>query len=401
MCQLGAREHYALPAGLSSLGRLERLYTDAWLPGHGLLNRTLGWLQPRLQDRFNPSLGNDNVTAYTGALLAFEARARLSGARDSWPLMCARNEWFQDRVLATLEAELDTRRFPDDTVIFCYSYAARRIFEFARAHGLITVLGQIDPGPVEEELVAEHVARNPELVPRWNRAPAGYWDDWREECRLADHIVVNSDWSREAITEAGIDPDRISVIPLMYEPPGAQGRARRFPDRFTRERPLRVLFLGSLIIRKGIAATLEAVRLLKTEPVEFWFVGHEGVTLPGDLKASPNVHWVGPVRRGDVSRYYGSCDLFLFPTLSDGFGLTQLEAMSHGLPVIASRHCGDVVVHDEHGLILQQADAGDIVDAIRACLEDTERLGRWSGNVLNRIHDYSVNRVMPRLLGVC
>ena len=81
------------------------------------------------------------------------------------------------------------------------------------------MLVQIDPGPEEERIVAEEAARVPELAGDWQPAPAEYWTCWREECELADRIVVNSEWSREGLIRGGVPAEKISVIPLAYEVP--------------------------------------------------------------------------------------------------------------------------------------------------------------------------------------
>ena len=76
--------------------------------------------------------------------------------------------------------------------MFGYSYAALEIFRFAKSHGWQTVFDQIDPGLFEEEIVAAEAEREASLAPSWRRAPADYWKSWREECELADRIIVNS-----------------------------------------------------------------------------------------------------------------------------------------------------------------------------------------------------------------
>ena len=73
--------------------------------------------------------------------------------------------------------------------------------------------------------------------------------------------------------------------------------------------------------------------------------------IPERFRDASGVHWHGP--RGETAaRFYREADVFLFPTLSDGFGLTQLEAQAWRLPVIASRFCGDVVQDGVNGLLL-------------------------------------------------
>lgn len=179
----------------------------------------------------------------------------------------------------------------------------------------------------------------------------------------------------------GVPPGKIKVIPLAYEPPpGSRTFARRVPVEFGTWRPLRVLFLGQVNLRKGVGAVFEAVRALRAEPIEFTFAGPVQIAIPPDLREHPQVRWVGAVSREDTARYYRDADLFLFPTYSDGFGLTQLEAQAWKLPIIASRCCGAVVEDGKNGCLLQDITPSAIVDAIRDCLRTPARLQQFSTN---------------------
>jgi glycosyltransferase involved in cell wall biosynthesis len=123
---------------------------------------------------------------------------------------------------------------------------------------------------------------------------------------------------------------------------------------------------------------LEAVKLLSGEPVEFWFVGPIQVRVPQELKLHPQVRWFGVAPRVTVESYYRDADVFILPTLSDGFGLTQLEAQAWKLPVIASRYCGDVVRNGINGVILEEVSARAIAEVIRGFLRSPERLSAMS-----------------------
>src|SRR6476619_3689504 len=105
----------------------------------------------------------------------------------------------------------------DPPTILCDSNTALEPFRYAKARGWKTVLVQIDPGPEEEVILAEEAARVPELAADWQPAPPQYWDLWREECKLADRIVVNSEWSREGLLRGEVPAEKISLIPLVYE----------------------------------------------------------------------------------------------------------------------------------------------------------------------------------------
>jgi len=373
-CQLGAREHYAIPRVLFRQGALEHLLTDAWAPpGSSLAASSFG-----LGERFHPDLTTARVQAWNGGLLAFELTARLKRL-SGWPLIAARNRWFQQKVVSFLRGQLSTVN--SQLILLSYSYSALEPFRFARSHSWQTVLGQIDPGPFEEDIVAAEVEREPLLARSWTRAPADYWKSWLEECDAADRIIVNSQWSRSCLVKAGVNDSKLLVIPLAYESAATDMRITRdYPLQFTRDRPLRVLFLGQINLRKGIARLLKAARSFQSQPVEFLMVGPIQINIPEDLRSKQNIRWVGPVARNKVRKYYEQADVFILPTLSDGFGLTQLEALAHRLPVIASRQCGEVIIDRVNGLLLEEPTAAAIEEALGLCLQNPDQLAQFSEN---------------------
>lgn len=388
-CQVGAREHYVLPAQFHREQRLARLYTDIWAPPASPLRKLP---LKGLADRYNPALADAPVTGFSMGALAFEAARRLRRGEDiDWPLIMAYNAWFERRVAADLP-----RHVRPGMTVFSYSYAARGIFRAARKLGARTVLGQIDPAITEDRIVNEACARRASLQPRSNPPPPRYWELWREECDLASQIVVNSEWSRTGLIEAGVAAEKISVIPLAYDS-ALTARTPRPPQRFDATRPLRVLFLGALIVRKGIAELLEAAALLAGQPVEFLMVGNLGVTPPPETMSNPAIRWIGHVGRGEVGRWYNQADVFILPSLSDGFGLTMIEAQSHGLPVIASRHCGDVVQDGVNGLLLPQVSGEAIAAAVRTLLDAPDRLAAMSSQALHTADHFKPERIAAQL----
>ena len=400
-CQLGAREHYAIPRALLRLGTLEYLLTDAWVRPSSFLAIFCG-RRSKLAERFHSELRNARVKAFNSSLMWFETIARARGL-SGWTNIVARNRWFQRKVVSFLSSQPST--LDSQPILLSYSYTALEPFRYAKANGWKTVLVQIDPGPEEEKIVAEEVARVPTLGRGWQPAPAEYWAFWREECKLADRILVNSEWSREGLMREGIRSEKLSVIPLVYEPAevGDQNsdvtQVRSYPARFTNSRPLRVLFLGLINLRKGIARLLEAARILRDEPVEFWMVGPVEIANAGTIGDTGRVKWFGPVTRKQSADFYKSADVFILPTLSDGFAITQLEAQAHGLPLIVSRSCGEVVQHNVNGLLLDDPSAEAIESAIRFCLQNPNELARFSRRSTVG-EDYSVALLGERLFAV-
>src|SRR4029077_14983045 len=96
-CQLGAREHYAIPRALFRIGMLGSLVTDAWVPPLSLLAKCCGH-GSKFGHRFHNELRDTRVKAFNSSLVLFEM---LASARDSrgWPKVLARNRWFQRNVV--------------------------------------------------------------------------------------------------------------------------------------------------------------------------------------------------------------------------------------------------------------------------------------------------------------
>jgi len=159
---------------------------------------------------------------------------------------------------------------------------------------------------------------------------------------------------------------------------------------------MRVLFLGLINLRKGVARLLEAARILRDEPVEFWLVGPVEIANASTVAEAGRVKWFGPATRKQAAEFYRRADVFLLPTLSDGFAITQLEAQAHGLPIIASKFCGKVVENGLNGIILEEPSATCIAHAVRDCIANPDRLERFA--FASRVRDKFTIRALAREL---
>ncbi len=216
----------------------------------------------------------------------------------------------------------------------------------------------------------------------------------RAECELADCIVVNSAWSQELLRQELGNDEKIEVIPLAYEPGPTKPAARvtnrsqddlcRAVTHFDRQRPLRILYLGQVILRKGVKELAEAARRMADDPVNWTIIGNGPAHLLEELRNCPNTEVIGGVARNQVADWYRKSDVFLLPTHSDGYALTQLEAAAFGLPILASQHCGQVVDNGINGILLAEVSAEAIVNSVRELLNNPSQLATMRGNQLLR-----------------
>ena len=388
---IGARAHYLIPAALQRKNNLHTLVTDTWIGAKWL--RLFLSLLPltvlrSLAGRYHASIPSEKVSSFGWQFLLFELRMRLRYSY-SWALTCARDQKFES------EAYKRVCKINDAEIVLGISYTSLQCFKAAREKGLKTLLFQVDPGLEEENLVATLVEQSG-LDTDWERAPHSYWQQWQEECKLADRIFVNSQWSKDGLMKHGVSGKKIHILPLPFDILEKHKQFRRsYPEKFTNERPLKCLFLGTLTLRKGIHLVIEAARSLQDLPIEFIFAGRTEI----DEKefAAPNIQYKGIVTREETDILYQQADVFLFPTLSDGFGLTQLEALSWQLPVIASRCCGNVVEAESTGWLLESIDAKQIEMLLQHILTNPESLNRYAANCLARAGMFSTERFASSL----
>jgi glycosyltransferase involved in cell wall biosynthesis len=310
------------------------------------------------------------------------------------------NAGFQKNVLKHLDSITLQTGGAEQVTLFSYSYAAKDLFIEAKRRGWRTILCQIDPGVEEANLVEALSLARPEWQCARFAPPRQYFDQWREECELAGKIIVNSEWSKKALIRQGVDDAKIVEIPIPYDPPQATSARSPFNGSFSASRPLRLLFLGQVSLRKGIRELVLAMHRLQGEPVELTVVGDPQVQVPENLKSLNSINWVGGVHRAETSAFFNRADAFILPTHSDGFGLAQLEAVAHGVPVIASSHCARVVTDHVNGRILSEVTEEAIEGVIREILAEPTKLAAWTSRceVPATLQPESVARALNGLL---
>jgi len=190
-----------------------------------------------------------------------------------------------------------------------------------------------------------------------------------EEHRRAARVVVGGSFAAKTLLDRGLAPDRVVVnaygadwsrfaTPTVVPPPGAT-------------RPLRFLYVGSVIARKGVPVLLDAWQRLAPRDAELWLAGSIGPRERPLLPELPGVRYLGQVPRAEMPRLYGECDVFVLPSLFEGFGLVVLEALAAGLPVISTPHTGavDVVRSPTLGEIVPVLEAEALAAALQRALD--------------------------------
>jgi len=212
--------------------------------------------------------------------------------------------------------------------------------EAARQQGMLVVADHSIGHPtVIWKNLREHGAPGPEAD---GFGPSSlFWQHVMRDCTLADAILVNSDYVRRTLVEQGFDPAKIHVAYLGVS---REWVGVKVEHRAIEGQPIRVLFSGHFVKRKGSHLLLEVARIMgaKGMQLEIHVAGnaHEGLAEAAAQGVAEMFRFHGLLGSTELKALVASSDLFVFPTLAEGCAKAAMEALGAGLPVITTRECG-------------------------------------------------------------
>jgi len=187
--------------------------------------------------------------------------------------------------------------------------------------------------------------------------------------RESDLILAMSNFVAESYIEAGLDPEKIAVVPLGVD-------LQHFSPRNVEHEGFRAVFVGSVNVMKGIPYLLDAWEQsrLANSAAELRLCGPiEGAIRPLFENCPDNITTTGFV---DPLPEYQKADVFVFPSLSEGFAKAPLEAMSTGTPVIVTENSGtpDIIEDGREGFVIEIRDSDALTERLEYCKAHPEKL---------------------------
>jgi glycosyltransferase involved in cell wall biosynthesis len=219
---------------------------------------------------------------------------------------------------------------------------------------------------------------------------------------LADYISVPSQFARKTFEERGTSSSRLLQVPYGVDLGGF------YPTHKT-DTIFRVLFVGTLSLRKGVQYLLPAVKRLHRPDVELWLVGarqHETESLLA--RYTSHLRHVAPVPQKQLVNYYGRASVFVLASLEEGFAMVVPQAMACGLPIICTANTGaaDLVTRVRCGFVVPTRDVDALTERLTYLYEHPDvalemgRRGREAVQSGLTWHDYgtSIVREYERVL---
>jgi len=258
--------------------------------------------------------------------------------------------------------------------VYAYEDAALASFQKAKNKGINCYYDlPIGYWKAARKLLEGERSANPE----WASTLTGFNDSPKklarkdQELAWADHIFVASTFTKNTLNEYEGTLPPIEVIPYGFPAVTEEKDYRRLGKR-----PLKLLFVGGLSQRKGLAQMFEAVTPLG-KSLELTVVGQKtGANCPVlDQKLALH-RWIPSLPHSAILKQMREHDVLVFPSLFEGFGMVISEAMSQGTPVITTERTAgpDLIRHGENGWLVPSGSSSAIQAILEELLEQPQKV---------------------------
>ncbi|WP_455368122.1 glycosyltransferase family 4 protein [[Eubacterium] cellulosolvens] len=221
----------------------------------------------------------------------------------------------------------------------------------------------------------------------------------RKYLSTVDAFILNSYTNQEYI-ETFLKKDINSVVAYPGKDHFQPSISPRYiSSRISQTKKLKILFLGNLLPHKGLHTLLQALARLKTREWKLDVVGNHTINpqysrsinkLITNRHLQSQVAIRGFLPQKDVERYLLESNLLAIPSIYEGFGISYLEALGFGLPIIATTGgaAKEMVTHGNEGFLVSPGDHKTLSRYINLLIKDRDLLYRLSINAMNRYHSF-------------
>jgi glycosyltransferase involved in cell wall biosynthesis len=201
------------------------------------------------------------------------------------------------------------------------------------------------------------------------------------ELEVADYVTVGSEFVKNSLIESGVNPGKIYINPYGINVDFFEPKKPRTPN------PLRFLFFGTISARKGIPTLLNAWKKLAPHNAVLTLAGYGNI--PSHIQLPDNVEVIGKILPENRNALYDSADVFVFPSILEGFAQVLIEAAASGLPIITTPNSGggDIVTEGVNGFLINATDENALAEKLQFFIDHPEQASIMGNSRLAEIRE--------------
>jgi len=255
----------------------------------------------------------------------------------------------------------------------------------AKAMGAVTLLERSCPHILEQKKILEEEYYKFGIKLHFDKK---YLLRMLNEYEEADYIVVCSSYTYNSFLKRGFNKNKLVLLHLGYP-------YRLNEIKINNNKIFRVLFVGGVLIRKGLLYLLEAWRKLNLSKAELVLRADFS---PVDRKIfkkylhNPTIKIVPFIK--NLNELYTNCSILVQPSIDEGFGMPVIEAMGNGLPVIVTENVGakDFVVDGKNGFIVPIRNVDALCEKILFFYKNEKKTKEMGNLARERVREYTWDR---------
>lgn len=259
------------------------------------------------------------------------------------------------------------RRGPWDAVA-CMSGVAEELFHTVNRDGGMRILFRASAHIRSQRRILDAEAEQTGI---WVERPTD-WIVGREEreYRIADRILVSSSFTHRTFLEENVPGEKVAIHRYGVDVGSFRGAATDIESRCSRVlagAPIRVLNVGTFSLRKGARVWQEVLKSERAKRFEFRFVGAiapDATNIARQLSSTSE--FLPKIPQFDLPTHYAWGDVFVLPTLEDGFPVVLTQALASGVPIVCSPNSSgpDLIREGVNGWVTPAGDAGALIDRL-------------------------------------
>jgi glycosyltransferase involved in cell wall biosynthesis len=206
----------------------------------------------------------------------------------------------------------------------------------------------------------------------------------KREYEAADYIGVPSSFVKRTFLEEGVSESKLIQVPYGVDLDGFSP-VKKEDDTF------RVIYAGSMSLRKGVHYLLRAFAELDLPGAELWLLGSKRSEVAPFFKRYEDAfQHLGHKPQEELYRYYSQGSVFVLPSIEEGLAMVQVQAMACGLPLICSTNTGgeDLINEEEHGFVVPIRDVDALKGKIRWCYENQGKCREMGQSAHRRVQEH-------------